>query len=233
MRDLLDSAECVVLGFDGPVCRLFVRHPAQDVAGRLRALLPDGGQEPPPGEAEPDHPLAVLRAALDGAADVGASENSLARRLGDALAAEELAAAATAWPTPYADQLIRTLHATGRRLAIVSDHAPEAVERYLRGRGLEALFAGNVHGRDADHPRPLPDPDVLRRALASTGVPPEAVLFVGDSARGLAAARAAGVRFAAYARDEERAARLTAGGAEHVVPSLLDLVDALHAPRVG
>ncbi|MBB1255188.1 HAD family hydrolase [Streptomyces alkaliterrae] len=228
MRHLLDSAECVVLGFDGPVCRLFVRHPAQDVAARLRALLPDSGRQPPPGDVEPDHPLAVLRAALDGPSDEG-----LARRVGDLLAAEELAAAATAWPTPYADQLIRTLHATGRRLAIVSDHAPEAVERYLRGRGLETLFEGNVHGRDAAHPLPLPDPDVLRRALTSTGSPPEAALFVGDSARGLAAARAAGVTFLAYARDEQRGSRLAAAGAEHVVPSLLELVDALHAPRVG
>lgn len=39
MREVLDSTDCVLFDFDGAVCRLLVRHPAPQLAARLRALL--------------------------------------------------------------------------------------------------------------------------------------------------------------------------------------------------
>ncbi|MZE77976.1 hypothetical protein GTY57_13445, partial [Streptomyces sp. SID5475] len=36
---LLASVKCVLFDFDGPVCDLFARHPAPDVADTMRARL--------------------------------------------------------------------------------------------------------------------------------------------------------------------------------------------------
>lgn len=220
MRELLDSTDCVLFDFDGPVCRLFVRHPAPQVAARLRTLLEDRGASVE--LTEPDDPYAVLRAGL-------ATEH--APELLAALTAEEVRAAASAWPTPYVDQLLQTLHATGRRLAIATDAAEDAVERYLHSRGLAQLLTGHIHGRDGQAPTLMPDPDAVRRALASTGTAPERALLVGDSPQALATAAAAGVRFCGYAHSEAREAALREAGARYVATSLLEVVDTVNVPH--
>ncbi|MCK1798204.1 HAD hydrolase-like protein [Streptomyces sp. XM4193] len=242
MRELLDSTDCVLFDFDGPVCRLFVRHRAADVAARLRALPALRTAAHP--LTEPDDPYAVLRAGIgrtvggdDGIGrdsahgPEGGEVSAELTELLDALTAEELRAAESAWPTPYADQLLQTLHATDRRPAIVTDTSEEAVERYLVSRGLDRLFTGRVHGRGGS-PRALkPDPAAVHRALASTGAAAERALLIGTCAREKETADAAGVRFVGYAPSEEGAAALRAAGAEHVVGSLLELVDAARVPH--
>ncbi|MBU7598233.1 HAD hydrolase-like protein [Streptomyces sp. P38-E01] len=241
MRELLDSTDCVLFDFDGPVCRLFVRHRAADVAARLRALPALRTAAHP--LTEPDDPYAVLRAGI-GRADGGRGHGSpndpddgavpadLAELLA-ALTAEEVRAAESAWPTPYADRLLQTLHATRRRPAIVTDTSGEAVARYLDSRGLAHLFAGRIHGRGGS-PRALkPEPEAVHRALASTGTAADRALLIGTCAREKETADAAGVRFVGYAPSEEGTAALRAAGAEHVVGSLLELVDAARAPHFG
>lgn len=226
MRELLESADCVLFDFDGPMCRLYVRHSAPAVAARLRTLLDARGAS-----AEPENdPYAVLRAAARDAA-AGRLEQHALVDVVKALTAEELLATDTAWPTPYADQLVQTLHATGKRLALTSDHAEPAITRYLRTRGLAHLFAGHIHGRDAAATRLMSDADCVRRALESTETPAERALFIGDSPRALATADAAGVRFLGYARDEPSGAVLREAGAERLVTSLLEVVDAAAVPH--
>ena len=245
MRQLLESTDCVLFDFDGPVCRLFVRRPTPAVAARLRALLDDRGVPLDTlglDASDLEDPYAVLRAAAAtttaGRPRVGGRDSEepgaasgVLTDIAQALTAEELLAVESAWPTPYADQLIQTLHATGHRLAITSDHSEAAITRYLRTRGLARLFAGHIHGRGREATRLTPDPDCVLRALESTATPPERALFIGDSPRGLATAEAAGVAFLGYARDERTEATLRAAGAEHIVTSLLEAVRVAAIPH--
>lgn len=227
MRELLDSATCVLFDFDGPLCDLFHKRPAPAVAARLRALA--GGEEGEGGDGdapgwlpETEDPYRILAAALAdrrGAALVPVLEKALTQ--------EECEAAPRAYPTPYADRLIHTLRATGRRLAISTNNAPEAVRCYLRTRATDHVFTGHVHGRTPENLRLKPDPFCLERALHSTGTRAADALMIGDAPRDHEAARALGVPFLGYARNEAKEARLRAAGAEHVVDSLADVLGAV------
>ncbi|OEU86644.1 hypothetical protein DB35_23460 [Streptomyces abyssalis] len=217
MRELIEAAKAVLFDFDGPVCHLFQARPSSDIAKRLRQLAAadtGSGRLPQTGD-----PLEILRAAFD---QPDLVERGVARDIERALTEEEVEAAPHAFPTAYADALVRTLAATGRQLAVTTNNSQQAVERYLETRRTEELFAGRIHGRDAEGGslRLKPDPDCLLRALKSTGTPAQEALMIGDAPRDLEAARAAGVAFLGYARDERKEEQLREAGAEHVTDSL-------------
>lgn len=219
MRDLIDAAKCVLFDFDGPICHLFQDRPTPAIAQRLREAVPAGDRGLLP---ETNDPLEILRAAFEQPALV---ERGIARDIERALTEEEVQAAPRAFPTAYADALIRTLTATGRQLAVTTNNSPQAVERYLQTRQTYELFADHVHGRSSEGALQLkPDPDCLLRALESTGTPAQEALMIGDAPRDLEAARAAGVAFLGYARNEGKEARLRAAGAEQTVESLRDVL---------
>ncbi|WP_306321473.1 MULTISPECIES: HAD family hydrolase [unclassified Streptomyces] len=119
-----------------------------------------------------------------------------------------------AWPTPYADPLIRTWTAVGAHLGVVTDNSAEAARRYLEGRGLSACFGPRVYGR-------------LDRAMAGTGATPGHTLMIGATVAELVAAREAGVAFVGYARDPDRERVLREAGAEQVIDSLKPIIDIL------
>jgi HAD superfamily hydrolase (TIGR01509 family) len=221
MHALVGSAKSVLLDFDGPVCNLFHSRYPGGIAARLRTAH-DKGRTLPLDE----DPQVVLAAAFDNPALVS---DGTARRIEQALTEEEVTAAEGAYPTGYADGLIRTLHATGRGLAVTTNNSPESVERYLGARGLLKLFEGHVHGRfyDGGGLRIKPDPDCLLRALESTGVAAEDSVMIGDAARDLVAARAAGVEFVGYARNERKERELREAGAAHTVSSLREVLLAV------
>ncbi|MGW7519393.1 HAD family hydrolase [Streptomyces sp. NPDC054796] len=227
MRDLIGPAKCVIFDFDGPLCHLFHRFPAPGVADRLRELIPaahpgNGSLSSDAPFSDVDDPYVILQRAF---ADPASVADGTAHAVERALTREEVRAASHAYPTPYADSLVRTLSSTGRRLAVATNNAQQAVERYLETRLTGALFAGHVHGRCADAGLRLkPDPDCLVRALESTGVAPGDALMIGDAPRDLAAARAAGVSFLGYGRNERKAAALRAAGLEAE-----DMVDSLRS----
>jgi HAD superfamily hydrolase (TIGR01549 family) len=221
MRDLIVAAKCVLFDFDGPICHLFRDRPSPEIAERLRQAV-TGGDEGRDALPRTSDPLEILRAAFEQPALV---ERGVARDIERALTEEEVQAAAGAFPTAYADTLIRTLAATGRRLAITTNNSQQAVERYLSTRQTGDLFASRIHGRSAEgSPRLKPDPDCLLRALKSTDTQAEEAVMIGDAPRDLEAARAAGVAFLGYARNEAKEAQLREAGAEHIVDSLRDVV---------
>ncbi|NBE50305.1 HAD family hydrolase [Streptomyces boluensis] len=218
MRDLVTRAEHVLFDFDGPICRLYANHDAQTVVDNLVGWLTEQHEDGllTQAERESGDPHAVLRA-VHRARPGSPLESALEARL----TAEELHAAARAFPTPYVDRLIRTWHATGARLAVATNNAPEAARHYLEGRGVAGCFGAHVHGRRTDRVRSLkPDPDCLHRALDSLGADPATTLMIGDAPADYLAARAAGVAFLGYGQNERRAKRLRSAGAEHVVDSL-------------
>lgn len=124
---------------------------------------------------------------------------------------------AAAWPTPYADPLVRTLAAVGTGLAVVGGATPApTVRAYLAGRGLAGCFGTHVYGDVAG-------------ALAALGARPAASLMVGATPAELAAAREAGVPFLGHGPDERAVDLLRGAGAERVVASLEPVLAAVRA----
>ncbi len=231
MRGLIGNAHCVLFDFDGPVCHLFAARPADAVAGRLRelaaSLAADLGLSRLLNEelrVSPD-PQRVLLGIAERRPGWG-----VVQRLEAALTREEIAAAITAQPTPYAAALIASLTARGRQVAVVTNNSPQAVERYLNQHQLAGFVGGRIHGRTRDFSRLKPNPDSVLRALRSTRTPAERALMIGDATTDFVAARAAGVTFLGYAPTQAGADAFRAAGAEHLVRSLEEVLTALVAP---
>lgn len=95
---------------------------------------------------------------------------------------------------PGIARLMREARAAGVRLAIASTTTATNVEALLaatltaEARGwFDVIACGDIV------PAKKPAPDIYRLALASLGLPPESCVAFEDSAKGLAAARAAGL----------------------------------------
>ncbi|WP_093612832.1 SAV_2336 N-terminal domain-related protein [Streptomyces indicus] len=229
--EALAQARVVLLGFEGPVVRLYPAQVARDISRQLAELIvelrrPDEslrGDRLLKGtglrqyEGHP-HPLDLLRALGD---------HRLAAPVAERLTRLELEAAATTFPTAHADRLIRTLHASGRRVGIVTDVAPVVVSTYLDARGLGGTLRAGVYGRGPDLTRLMPHPECLRRALDATGGRRDATLLVSSSAAELEAARDLGVPSIGFARHEVTRRNLAGLGCRTVTGDLGDLLDAL------
>ncbi|QNS05017.1 HAD family hydrolase [Streptomyces xanthii] len=224
---LLRGTRVVLLDFDGPICRLFAGRPALGIAElQERWLESQGlGEMLTEEERELRDPHGTLaRLARD------KPRTDLVMALEQSLTAQELRAVPTAWPTPYADPLIRTWCAVGVRLAITTNNSAEAARRYVHDRGLSGCFEPHIYGREASElTRLKPDPWSLQRALNAMGADPARTLMVGDAASDCAAASAAGVSFLGYARNATKAAALREAGARHLVTDLEPVLIAVRA----
>ncbi|BCL21366.1 HAD family hydrolase [Streptomyces tuirus] len=224
LRERIGRAHVVLWDFDGPICRLFAGHSAERVSGDLVSWLEGRGLHGLLTETERESldPHAVLRAV-----DRRHPGSDLVAELEERLTQEELRAASSAMPTPYADPLIRTWTAVGSRLAITTNNSPRVVRTYLAGRGLADCFAPHVYGRTQELHHLKPDPHCLNRALRAMGAAPGDALMIGDAPTDHEAAERAGVPFLGYARNERKAKLLLAAGAESVVGSLETLLRVL------
>ncbi|NKQ23818.1 HAD family hydrolase [Streptomyces galbus] len=224
MRELITRAQVVLWDFDGPVCRLFAGHSAEHVAEGLVEWLENRGLHGLLTEAEVESldPHVVLRAV-----DRRRPGSDLVAELEERLTEEELKAASSAMPTAWADPLIRTWSAVGSRLAITTNNSPRVVAKYLAGRGLTPCFAPHVYGRTQDLHLLKPHPHCLQRALAAMGCAPHAALMIGDTPSDFLAARAAGVPFLGYARNERKEKVLREAGATAIVGSLEQVLRAV------
>lgn len=94
-------------------------------------------------------------------------------------------------PYPGTVDAIRTLHAEGHALAVVTSKLEAGARRSLKFIGVEECFAAVV---GIDHTvRHKPDPEPVLHALATVGVAPQRAIFIGDSTHDMHAGRAAGV----------------------------------------
>ncbi|MFG3141511.1 HAD family hydrolase [Streptomyces sp. NPDC048211] len=221
VRPVLGAVSCVLFDFDGPVCAVYGGRPAAGVTHELRRFarmvgVPDsllGGSR--------NDPLAVLRSCS--AAGLG---EHLLEAMHRYLTRLETRAVEVAPPTRGAGELIGVLRRERYELAVVTNNSALCVERYLAVHGLRGSFAA-VHGRTRDPDLLKPHPDSVRRALVSLGVAPRDALFLGDSPADVHAARAAGVPFLGYARNDRKLRALRESGAHLVVESLDVVTDAL------
>ena len=95
-------------------------------------------------------------------------------------------------PLPGIERLLEQLSGARVRLAIASSAPDRWVRRAVRELGLHAHFDTIVTGNEVD--RVKPEPDVYLEAARRLMVPPRRAVAIEDSAPGLAAARAAGMR---------------------------------------
>ncbi len=100
----------------------------------------------------------------------------------------------TAYPGTI--QAVRTLHAAGHPLAVVTSKLEAGARRSLHFLGIEDCFTAVV-GLDATE-RHKPEPEPVWYALERLGgVPPARAVFIGDSTHDMRAGNAAGVATAA------------------------------------
>ncbi|SDM64672.1 haloacid dehalogenase superfamily, subfamily IA, variant 3 with third motif having DD or ED [Streptomyces sp. cf386] len=224
LRELITNARFVLFDFDGPICRLFAGHTAEQVAKELVAWLEGQGLQGLLTEEERVHPdpMVVLYAV-----NRRHPQSDLVTELEERLTQHERKAVVSAMPTAYADPLIRTWKAVGSRLAVATNNSPRTVSDYLSIRGLADCFAPHVYGRTSRLDLLKPNPHCLNRALNALGAAPSAALMIGDAPTDLYAAEEAGVPFLGYARNEDKARQLREAGAEVVVGSLLPVLRVL------
>ncbi|MFE0509982.1 SAV_2336 N-terminal domain-related protein [Streptomyces sp. NPDC058964] len=223
---VLADAETVLIGFDGPLARLFPAQTAREAALALLSVVAEhrdprdalAGRPPSAGGTAGNeafvHPLDVLRAFAHD-------------RLGPVLRARldelELSAVPDAPTTHRSVALVRALHDSGRRVVVVTDVCAEAVHRYVKPHRLP--LAG-VHGRRDDLGLLMPHPDCLLRALGSPGGPAPSGVLISSSVAELTAAQQVGLRPVGYAPTAAGRRRLREGGGEITLSSLEPLLEA-------
>lgn len=223
LERLISRARYVLFDFDGPLCRVFAGHAADGVAHGLVHWLDEqrAGHLLTGEERRTTDPWDVLRAVAH-----RRPGSDLVAALEERLTQEELKAVASSQPTAYADPLVRAWTATGARLAVATNNSPMAVRAYLEGRGLNACFP-HVYGRTRDPDLLKPHPHCLQQALHAFGADPTQALMLGDSASDLLAARAAGVAFLGYARNDGKEKTLREAGAHFLVRSLSEVLEVV------
>ena len=147
---------------------------------------------------EPVHDFALIRRALDIPAEADILQHLAA--LPPLRAAEghawlmehEHALAVAATPAPGAVDLVRTLHAEGCRLGILTRNARALAQVTLAAIGVVDCFAPeDILGREEVTPKP--SPAGLRHFAQRWAVAPAVMRMVGDHYYDLATAQAAGV----------------------------------------
>ena len=111
---------------------------------------------------------------------------------------------------PFEDALetLRDLRARGLAIAVASSSPRARLDRTLRRAGLADAFAVSVAGDEIAHGKPAPD--MFLAAAERLDVAPERCAVVEDTAPGVAAGRAAGMRTIAVARAPADVAGLSA-----------------------
>lgn len=155
-----------------------------------RALAPYLGYAPTEAEMLERHPSSELRFLRDwvGAEHADACHAALCRHYG------ELHATLAEGAYEGVREMLSHLRSAGYPLGVVTGKGRVAWETSSEHLGL-GDFAAVVTDADVEHPKP--HPEGLRLATGALGLPPRAVLYVGDTLDDLAAGRAAGTRVAA------------------------------------
>ena len=205
----------LLLDFDGPICSIFAGLPAPVVADRLRKIIPSYIQIPRNIADSPDPMEVFIWSAT--------ISDELAARIEAELTEQEVAAVASAEPTPYVHEVVTACRESGRSLAVVSNNSARAVNAYLTQHSLQDRIGLVIARTDHDPTLLKPNPHLIRRAVGVLGAEPHTYTLVGDSATDIEAASLAGVQSVGYANKPGKAERFAIVGAGAIILSLADL----------
>ena len=125
---------------------------------------------------------------------------------------------------PLFPQVGETLDLLARRddvaLGIATGKSRRGVAHLIERFGWERLFSTIQTADDAPS---KPAPDMLRQAMAETGIGAEAACMVGDTTFDMAMARAAGIRPIGVSWGYHPAAALAEAGAERIIAGMSEL----------
>ena len=215
----------LLVDFDGPICSIFSGLPAPTVADQLRKMILSQSIQLPGAIERTDDPMEVF-------AYAGTVSPELAARVEAELTDQEVAAVATAKPTPYIHDVLAACRRTGRITAVVSNNSERAVQTYLTRHGL-ADRTGPIFARTSHDPALLkPSPYLIVRALRALDANPRATALVGDSISDIDGARLASIGSIGYANESGKHELMTTAGADAVTDSLADLVLTLRAHKI-
>lgn len=226
LPDVLAEAETVLLGFDGPLTRLYSARTAREAALDLLSVV---AEHRSPEDALAGHPLPTVsdtgREVFVHPLDVlrAFAHDRLGPLLRDRLDRLELRALPDAPMTHNSKALVRALHDSGRGVHVATDVCEQAVHRYLEPYRLP--LAG-VHARSEDLSLLMPHPDCLLRALHSPATPASTGVVIGSTVAELTAAQQVGLRFIGLARNATTDQRLREAGCHLTVPSLAPVLEA-------
>jgi phosphoglycolate phosphatase len=160
---------------------------------RLIDLLEAAGRAPAPREV-------LIREPIPHLAALGEADPDLARAMWDVIAAAEAEGIRRAGPVEHAGEVLRTLHARGYRLAVLTNNARDAVLPKLEEYAFDPFF--DVIATRTEVPALKPSADGVRYILACLpGV--GAAYVIGDAWIDGLAAEAAGARFIGFGPREQ------------------------------
>jgi phosphoglycolate phosphatase len=161
---------------------------------RLIDLLEAAGRAPAPREALVREPIPSLVALAEG------HDPELARAMWNVIAAAELAGIRDAAPVEHAGEVLRTLHARGYRLAVLTNNARGSVLPKLEEFAFDAFFDVIATRTEVAALKPSPEGIhyILRRLPAA-----RLAYVIGDAWIDGRAAEAAGARFVGFGPREE------------------------------
>lgn len=128
---------------------------------------------------------------------------------------------------PGAVEMVRALHAGGRRLGLVTSKNRAGALRGLALVGLGEMMEVIVGADDVERPKPHPEP--VERALAGLGVTTEGAIFIGDSVHDIHSGRAAGVTTMGITWGPFAQADLIGAGPDHCCASPAEALRILGA----
>ena len=120
-------------------------------------------------------------------------------------------------------QVLSTLSACGKRLALATSASAETVRLFLDASKTAGLFEVIVNGDDVLLAKPAPD--IYKLALSKMGARPKQAAIVEDSGAGVEAARAAEVALVVGIQGTMSPSVLRQKGADLVVSDLSELVN--------
>jgi phosphoglycolate phosphatase len=214
----------LLIDFDGPICSIFAGLPAPSVADHLRKVIASQSVQLPEEIDRTQDPMEVF-------AFAGTVSPELAVRVEAELTEQEVAAVATAEPTPYIHDVLAACRESGRITAVVSNNSERAVQTYLARHGLDdrtgPVFARTSH----DYTLLKPNPHLIEKAVRSLDADPAATALVGDSITDIEGSRLAGIDSIGYANKPGKSDQMTTAQADSVISTLAELALTLRARR--
>jgi HAD superfamily hydrolase (TIGR01509 family) len=125
-------------------------------------------------------------------------------------------------PLPGASDLVRRVHADGRRVFLASSAKGAELDHYVDLLELEGIIEGAVSSEDVETSKPAPD--IFNVALERSGMKPEDVMAIGDTPYDVFAAAGSGIATIGLTSGPFTADRLKDAGAVAVFADVADLL---------